>query len=748
MKSSTDSGYWINRLKGGYMNNLKKPFKLNNHFNWGLYMEGLKQTTLISLISFVLINLISILSPIGGMIVSSATAMGSTIITEQVDIPFDCWHMYAIFIVVAPILALVTFNFLTKRNACDYFHSMPQKRGCVFNSYMAAIFTWLTILTVGTAGIISFMYFLLRKYFEIDYGRLWIMALATFICAALITVSLALASSLTGKLFTTAITGLLILFFPRLIAIMISSCFNIASDYFVNTIPLLDPDINLLFALTGLSDYFSERNVIIGFANFIYDSDVFSPVSIIYTSILVVIYFFLARWVFIKRASEVAGNSTSNRVLQGIFRLCLGVVFSINIIKNCFTIVMRDYYKNIDKQEILHMLTLELICIMVMFLFELISTKKLKCVLKALYSIPLLFIIQVGIFGFICTLFTFEINYAPNEHFINYVVPGESLFSEDIVIPTNDYYSKKLINVKVRDKKLNEIISRSIKNTVPYQKAQLKNRIHDYGSHAVTVGINSGGFTRYRKIRMTQTDYADYKNLLYSCDDVLDVYNTLPSNIGSSVSLYSPIDFQENTKFLDETYDILRDEIKDINPTVWRSILYDTKYTKSDFKIIMTSDDNTTNLYLTPETPKALLSYMNSVNKNTNDKGEFDKFIEYVSETDYKTFISKFDLEITIYSDGLEPISTHSSRNFTYYQRNDESLTVTQAKEMSLDKSKVLINRIKNYSTTDLKYVTAPEGYSIVKVDFNSNIVDKRANGIFFICIKDSELAEFMNLPK
>jgi len=100
----------------------------NKFFDFALYKEGLKQLRLVSLIIIGLTCFVSLVTPIGTyleMIEYNRTGI------EIIHVPSSCSIINVAFVLAAPILTLNLFSFLTKRNACDYYHAFPQKRTCI-----------------------------------------------------------------------------------------------------------------------------------------------------------------------------------------------------------------------------------------------------------------------------------------------------------------------------------------------------------------------------------------------------------------------------------------------------------------------------------------------------------------------------------------------------------------------------------------------------------------------------------------
>ena len=149
---------------------LNKKRKFNSFFDFGLFSEGIRQLRVAGFVSFLLINIIAVIIPLGQFVSVISTRkyafdydyseglFRDDLFKYTVEFPGDFIYMYLIFIIVAPLLTLVLFSFLNKRKTCDYYHAFPQKRSCIFISYTTAVLAWIFMITFGTALISSLVF--------------------------------------------------------------------------------------------------------------------------------------------------------------------------------------------------------------------------------------------------------------------------------------------------------------------------------------------------------------------------------------------------------------------------------------------------------------------------------------------------------------------------------------------------------------------------------------------------------------
>src|SRR5690554_5876311 len=109
-------------------------------FSFGLYIEGIKQLNFLGIFAFVVFAFEAILIPVGIVI----GRQNEEIISAESVIGWQVHPiLVAAFVFIAPVMTLILFNFLNKRNSSDFYHSIPHTRFCLFFSYFASIASWL-----------------------------------------------------------------------------------------------------------------------------------------------------------------------------------------------------------------------------------------------------------------------------------------------------------------------------------------------------------------------------------------------------------------------------------------------------------------------------------------------------------------------------------------------------------------------------------------------------------------------------
>lgn len=627
--------------------NNEKSYK---HFSFSLYLEGLKQLKLLGFISMGLVALVSILIPIGKYndIKSYYEIAPNT--KEIVTVSGSCIFLFFIFVVIVPLLTLYLFSFLTKRNACDYYHSFPNTRGCIYTSYTAAIITWIFGIIAVADILTGILYTCLSKYFVFSFATMLRFSFSIFICSLLVQAGISIACSITGNIFSNVIVTGIILFLPRLFITVLTNNITNASELFVSDkfFPLFDSRYNLVF------------NNSVNFLFMNQAPDMFNILSVIYTAVLAIIYFLLGYVFFRIRKSETAGNATSNRWLQGFFRICIGLAISLLPISLIFQRIAAN-----DENNLYSIIVTYIITIIAMLLYELISTKKVKNVIKALPSIGILAILNICILGMEYALFIHQLNYSPDVHDVEYVISSFNTYSNY----DKDYFQYKLKKHKFENDDIIKIITDTLKTNIEAEKKYLKSGNYSDSPanecYCITVGIKSGSFTKYRNIYINEDKYNDCMKILENDSAITDIYMNLPEYDKSNMKLSIYPDFDNYSKILN-IYNTLREEVKNIDYISWHNLLYNLNsndeeiFNCTTLNMSYVIDDNVTYtlLPISTLTPKTLMLYMELYNES-NDTGKFlatfnniDKTIkEDPGCTDFEFNILEVNSEPAIYCD-------------------------------------------------------------------------------------------------
>lgn len=511
-------------------------------FNKKLYIEGLRQTSLIGSFLIIVSTIINCY-PTFNEISNYNRYKDYTVL--------DMYHatisevnplMYIISIIVPMIMLFIAFDFLSSRQACDFYHSLPIKRSTLAINFSLSALTW-TFLSIIIAYLANSLLFSQLPYYILDYSFLFPEILEKIIISFLVFSGVLFGFSLTSNHLTAIGIAGIILCLPR---------FAISTAIF--TVNYLTNDALIPGRTVNFTNIFGNYNNLLiknitdvtirnysGFnqsTNFttINESLNYLPFSFIYTFVLALVMFSLACFSFSKRKSEMAGNNASNNLMQHILRcllvspLCVFLVFLIGI---------SDEYYFSDSQLI------SLVCLLIIgiyFTFELLTTKNAKKLLK---SIPVFFIVigyTVGYYGII--------QISASNIISNTMINKNDIVSVNIELYSNSYltlgydsYTKELIaELDLSDGRIIDAVSASL----DYYADSFNNSNygHDVSAYyKTTINLANKSITRYLPYHqdyitqildvLYEDDYIN-QTLITTLPDQNDIYISRATSFGEN----------------------------------------------------------------------------------------------------------------------------------------------------------------------------------------------------------------------
>lgn len=401
----------------------------NRLFSFKLYKDGLRQLSLTGIILCVL-TFMSMALP--AFIELFEHARYRVIGHVELDINNYSGLLIGLFLFMGIgsfVLPYVMFSFLNKRNASDFYDSLPNSKQCTFVSLALAAVTWIWATIILTmAGFCVACNLLGIKAVLVPSLKLTLMFMLGSLYIAAGTM---IGITSTGTFFTGIITSCLVICFPRyLITFFQMLAIESGKIISMTTLPaIFNPQLNLFWNLP-LSALF-DMSV---------DSLVVNRVlPYIFTFVLSVVYLAIATVIYIRRKSETAEKSAPNRFMQHIFRCALTFpVISIPCAAAAF-----------GEEDIDFAITLFIISALVYFVYEAITSKSFKSVLK---SAPVFLIL------FAFTAFITFLGVSAGKNIRNYV-PKTSDISYVTVINDDMRYTSIITNdVKITDEEAKEYI--------------------------------------------------------------------------------------------------------------------------------------------------------------------------------------------------------------------------------------------------------------------------------------------------
>ena len=557
-------------------------------FSFKLFLEGIRQLKLLGIIAAIIYGLQVLILTISYPIYKMQNELydPKKVIPEVVNGLNIMPILFASFILVAPVMTIYLFSFLNKRSRSDFYHSIPHTRICIYFSFLAAIFAWLTILTIGTAliGITTMLIF--SKFYSLMWGAYFLFALGTLVASFAVAAGVTIAMAVSGTVFTNIFVSGFILFLPRLIITIIPISVSQITPIIVpgQVSPFLSYNINIItgviFYIFGGSYYGMSPSI---------DFPLTNPASIIYTAILCIVYSALACILFNRRKSESAAKSAPNRYFQALYRITFTMVYFSIVI----ALILEDLLTDFD-DVFLGLIICIIIGITIYLLYELISTRSFK---KMFRSIPSLSIVAACCLVLVGTIFgirRIQLSFNPKADEIESItlIKTRDRYYDESFLLFHDYLNLYTSEVEVTDPKLISLVSASLNENATLLKDSNLNEFYDkyhlYYFNSYNYGTDRQGYI-YDNFKINTKSGSKYRTVFYPAanEDIItnaiendkatkDVYMNLPDAIKNTVQIWPVNGSGDNlSKEQSETLlSIARNELSNADFTQWHDTLY------------------------------------------------------------------------------------------------------------------------------------------------------------------------------
>ncbi len=532
-----------------------KNMKPEIGFNKKLYLDGIRQLRLVGLMGLVVLCAAAVLTAIGYHIDRSGYVydeLGNMIkrAPEGLSLYQIHWSLFITFPVLVPVMTMMLFDFLNHRNASDFYHAIPDTRGTLYISYAAAILSWIGAI-IGISTLLSvFCISILPGYYVLWSGVAKSLFLIISACV-LVMGGVTIALGLTGTRMSNLMVTLIILFLPRLFVTVIMYILEemmpfVAWEY---SSSLFNPRYDLIAGI--LLSLFSGINP------FQYGS------SGVYSLFLGLIYLAAGYVIFMRRKSESAGHAAITPKMQSVFRLSVSMMICL----------LPIYYLAqswadsdvLDGDTLFIIMVFYVIAVFAYFIYELMTTGKLRAFKKLCRGIGILAGLNVVVFLVIIGIYGTTIKNTPEAEDIDFImIRGEE----------RDYFEAQLQRIRIRDEEVAEITSNALKRTIErYRNGNYYGSYKDYYGNYVetvrkTVAINVGIRTIYRDVTYTVTEWNTVVEHLSQLPEYYQVYCDLPEYHSTEMSIYCESG-NLDTAQVAKIYEVMREEVKTLEFEEW-----------------------------------------------------------------------------------------------------------------------------------------------------------------------------------
>lgn len=600
-------------------------------FDPRMYVEGLRQLRVIGLLYLIITELATVL-----YCVAIATASHNTVglyswyrVTFSEFMPMLCLPL----LFFVPLMALYLLRFNNRREACDFYHALPQTRTALTLSFAAAVVSYgfagvllgtLTAL-VGTAllGLIAGF-----TSSGVLAGVLFLLGAAVYLTGVIV-----LAMSVTGTIISNVAAAALIALTPRLMAL-----------FFTTTVSDLVPILPSRTMDTLFDFHLNPLSLTVSGVPFSSDAPtLFAGAA--YAAVIGVLYLAAGVLLFRRRKSEVAGQSAPNRILQAVFRLTLTMLVCLI---PCLMIVNQIYsrYRFMDSSFLFSLFCLYVVALMVYFLYELITTRKVKNLLRAVPALGILLLLNAGFIGGVAGARSIALSNVPRREEIRSVTFHTDICNLDEMGGYYGYLEALGMTKPIQDSEILDMVFQSLSDSV-FQIKEYGDLYQQHASHSMyTVDIETTAGTLCRYLPF----FSDEERVIYqkitSSDAYREAFVDLPKLSGNvSFQVYGLTGEQSR-----EIYETLRREAPQVEFSLWNALLLrgeniehlltckeDGTTVTSGFGVLtglINGGNYYTNIPLTSLTPEATRLYMEYTGEN-----HFDYIRKYDIEGGERLFV-------------------------------------------------------------------------------------------------------------
>ncbi|MBR6807733.1 MAG: APC family permease [Clostridia bacterium] len=550
-------------------NKKKKEF-----FSLGLYVEAVKRIRLPGIILSVILALEALLVPLGFEIdylmtkrMYGGEAFGSNYTPQVMSGSELHILLFLVAVVGAPVFAWSLFSFLNKRSASDYYHSLPHTRLSLYVSNIAALVSWIFGITVVTSGLSRFTAALFPKVISVEAGTYFPYMAGCFALSLLIAACIVIGKSITGTVFSNLVVTSLIMVFPRFVMAMVTSAVTsklpiIPADHVSF---FLSPKLNILTGMiTQLEDvYYVE-------------SCLFDGVSQIYTLVLALAYFALGAFLFCRRKSESAQRSAPSKRMQAVYRTVLAFAVSVPF---CYIIFGLD---NDPISKVFLVGALVILSALTYFIYEILTTKKWKNLLRAIPGFFIVLLLDVLLFGTMYGITALEGSFRPDASEIKYVqLAGNTYGYAGMGMDFRTYVESETSKLKITDEEAIKTVAKCLDETFEYYETY--GGIDDWYSYSHNGAysdkaeyasiytfriVTKSGITKYRNIRFYSEDMATVRESLGEMSGYSEAWTTLPTPHRGTLTMDSGA-FEISNDQAEEIFEVFKSELEEVDLDKW-----------------------------------------------------------------------------------------------------------------------------------------------------------------------------------
>ncbi len=565
-------------------------------FDVSLWKEGFRQLRIIGIMCMIITVAYAVLFPMGMQQtynrVDEAYRMGAIETTA---------YLLAPAFLMVPLMVLYLFRFLTSRDASDFYHGVPHTRTCLFVSFAGSVAAWFALVM---AAYMAVSFFLIGVFPNIELS--WTdmgLVLFTYVAAAILMLGVSLlAVSLTGTSLTNLAVLVMIIALPRLVLTISYYLIVNQVDFVIyREVPgLLNPMLNL-FIGAGMT--------VLGNAGF------FDWSNVVYSTALGIFYFAAGGYLFVKRKSEMAGQTAINPWLSLVFRLLpafMVCLFPLYIILDGVSYGRRVLH--VVGENWFGLLVFYVIAILVYLLYELITTRKLSAMFKSIPGLVVLAVMNI-VYAVVFLVATNQMcNYSPEAEEVDSIRLITNLDAYD-----TDYFDVILSTVEFKNEEIQKVLCDGLedtKNLWKQDRSEYRQRIWGNKSQnyeKVEVAFREGSVVRNRQVILTKNEYEKLNELIDNDPAYHKAQTEFPEwkEIGDfEIQMYGHYEDQLRGEEMQLLYEAFKHDISNLEFSEIRSILQAHASLKVEYRWNIGYTTGRITIPVVPELPTFFKTFM------------------------------------------------------------------------------------------------------------------------------------------
>lgn len=472
-------------------------------FNFRLFLEALKRLRVVGLGSAILALTASALVPAVTWI-----EMGSFTRTEVYEMETHLLCVPAgVMVALAPLFFFVLFSFLQKRKESDFFHAIPYTRTCVYVSFVTAALAFVWAIQIACGLVAGILWGMIPRL-AADMGGMIAYVGVSMLAAAMLSAFMMLSLSVSGTGGSCFLLFCLFAGFVRVVCAIFLGCMD--SFYLVDTNGMWDTSV--------LSPLWLQPINVFGYlmGSTAYSDLLFSSANILYSLCVTAAVFAFAGLLYNRRKSEMAGNPAPGVRTQALFRILFTTLPALLIPLLLVT----------GSAEGAIMLVLVVGVLLVYFLYELITTKRPKNLLKIFPGLGIVAGACVAFFLVFAGYYSVVINENITVSDVKWVSVESNGFSG------GTYQDRLSDALRTDDEVIVNTVVERLAISQQYERVGIPTGGYDrdyYDRVRVTIRLK-GGRTIHRYISMGETARKTLLNRYSSLSEIREIMYRLPTD--------------------------------------------------------------------------------------------------------------------------------------------------------------------------------------------------------------------------